>query len=258
MNAHFNLIKKKLKDLYHKQLFHTNNPISVIFNPFYIARSGLFKAISKHSNLLNGSLLDVGCGIKPYQNIFSVTSYIGLDLDSKESKKRAVADYFYDGKTFPFPENSFDSILCNEVLEHVFDTEIFLSEIKRVLKPNGIILLTVPFVWVEHEEPYDFARYTSFGALYLLNQKGFRVKEFMKIGTPLEVIFQLGIVTLYKKNNFIINSLIFFIVPFVNIFTIILRLAIFCLKGNDHSLYLTNFIICRNVKTSKDGTMYEH
>ena len=53
--------------------------------------------------------------------------------------------------------------MCNQVLEHVFNPDDFVREIARVLKPGGALLLTVPFVWNEHEQPYDYARYSSFG-----------------------------------------------------------------------------------------------
>jgi SAM-dependent methyltransferase len=92
---------------------------------------------------------------------------------------------------FPLPSNSFDSALCNQVLEHVFNPDEFLSEIYRVLKPTGKMLLTVPFVWDEHEQPYDYARYSSFGLKSLLEKNGFHVLDHKKIGADVTIIFQL-------------------------------------------------------------------
>lgn len=54
--------------------------------------------------------------------------------------------FFYDGKKIPFSDNFFDGILCTEVLEHVLDLEIVLREFHRVLKPEGILLISIPFV----------------------------------------------------------------------------------------------------------------
>ena len=65
------------------------------------------------------------------------------------------ADRSYDGKTFPFSDGEFDAVLTSEVLEHVFNPDEFLSEINRVLRDDGVLLLTVPFVWDEHEQPFD-------------------------------------------------------------------------------------------------------
>ena len=190
-------MKRKLKDIYHRQAFYPGF-IGIFVNPFYHARLGLRKAMSKFSSKLKGRLLDVGCGSKPYQELFAVDDYIGLDIDSEASRNRKIADYFYDGKIFPFNENEFDSVLCNQVLEHVFNPDEFLSEIKRVLKPSGRLLITVPFVWDEHEQPRDYARYSSFGLKALLDKNGFNVIEYKKIGADASIIFQLINAYLYK------------------------------------------------------------
>ncbi len=68
---------------------------------------------------VGGRILDVGCGSKPYTDLFSADEYIGLEIDSLENRAKKRADYFYDGQVFPFPDQSFDSIICNQVLEHV-------------------------------------------------------------------------------------------------------------------------------------------
>jgi len=160
-------------------------------NPFYFARAGLAKVIRRHASALSGRLLDIGCGSKPYQNLFHVEEYLGLDIDSEYSRKRGIADYFYDGNTFPVGTESFDSALCNQVLEHVFNPDAFLSEIYRVLKRDGKLLLTVPFVWDEHEQPSDYARYSSFGLKALLEKNGFRIIQHERIGADASILFQL-------------------------------------------------------------------
>ena len=109
-------------------------------------------------------MIDIGCGNKPYKNLFKhCKSYIGLEI---ESENKNSADFTYDGKNFPFEDETFDSAVCSEVLEHVFEPNQFLKEVNRVLKKNGLIILTLPFFWDEHEQPYDYARYTSFGLIY--------------------------------------------------------------------------------------------
>lgn len=188
---------RKLKDIYHRQAFYPGF-LGIFVNPFYHARLGLRKAMSRFSSKLKGRLLDVGCGSKPYQELFAVDDYIGLDIDSEASRNRKIADYFYDGKTFPFNEDEYDSVLCNQVLEHIFNPDEFLSEIKRVLKPGGRLLLTVPFVWDEHEQPHDYARYSSFGLKALLDKNGFNVIGYKKIGADASIIFQLINAYLYK------------------------------------------------------------
>ncbi len=189
-----------LKNVYRRQAFYPGW-LGLIINPFYFARSGLRDAMTELAPKLTGRLLDVGCGTKPYRQLFAVDEYIGLDIDSEVTRKQKIADYLYDGNVFPFTDALFDSILCNQVLEHVFNPEEFLCEINRVLKPGGKLLLTVPFVWDEHEQPYDYARYSSFGLHALLEKQGFKVVEYKKINADVAILFQLTNAYLYKVSQ---------------------------------------------------------
>lgn len=164
--------------------------LGVFIDPFYIARRGLLKAIRGAATHLQGDLLDVGCGRKPYQELFGVNSYTGLEI-SRYPKPGDQADCFYDGERFPFQDQSFDSVLCNQVLEHVFTPKVLLGEISRVLRPGGRALLTVPFAWPEHEQPLDYARYTGFGLQHLATENGFNVIRHEKTRQGAAVPFQL-------------------------------------------------------------------
>jgi SAM-dependent methyltransferase len=181
--------------------------LGIFINPFYFARSGLRDAMVEFAPRLTGQLLDVGCGSKPYRSLFNVDAYVGLDIDSEGSRQRDVADQFYDGKVFPFPGNSFDSVLCNQVLEHVFNPIEFLAEIARVLKPGGVLLLTVPFVWDEHEQPFDYARYSSFGLRSLLEKQGFKLVCHKKLCADPSIIFQLANAYLFKVSQHLPKSI---------------------------------------------------
>jgi ubiquinone/menaquinone biosynthesis C-methylase UbiE len=74
-----------------------------------------------------------------------------------------MVDVFFDGKSIPFPDNSFDLLLCTEVLERALEPLVLIEKMKRVLKIDGLILITAPSMRGEHEIPYDFWRFTSFG-----------------------------------------------------------------------------------------------
>jgi SAM-dependent methyltransferase len=170
----------------------------LLVNPFYLARRSLWRAIEDSAASLEGPLLDVGCGTKPYRSLFRVERYAGLEIDTPEARGRAIADAYYDGKRFPFQDREFRGALCNQVLEHVFEPDAFLREIARVLQPGGRLLLTVPFVWDEHEQPYDYARYSSFGLKALLERNGFIVEEQRKLLDNFSVILQLVNAYLFK------------------------------------------------------------
>jgi len=194
-------VKNFIKQLYKKEMF---NPgfFGLFVNPFYFARSGLYSNISDLIPSLKGRLLDVGCGSRPYEDLFLGDCYIGLELDSKETRAAANADHFYDGIKIPFDDDSFDSMLCNQVFEHVFNPKDFIVEVNRVLRKDALILISVPFVWDEHEQPFDYARYSSFGLRHILNNNGFEVVEYRKSNDGIEVIFQLLNAYLYKKLRF--------------------------------------------------------
>jgi SAM-dependent methyltransferase len=172
--------------------------LGVALNPFFLARRALRSAIAAAAPRLSGRLLDVGCGTKPYRELFAVQEYVGLDIDSETTRRLAIADLLYDGSTFPVPDAAFDAVLCNQVLEHVFTPDAFVAEIVRVLKPGGQLLLTVPFVWDEHEQPVDYARYSSFGLAHLLQRHGLQIVEQRKLLDNAGVLFQLANAYVYK------------------------------------------------------------
>jgi len=236
---------RQIKRLKHEQDFFPGF-VGLFTNPFWLARRGLVKNIRALAPKLEGDLLDVGCGRKPYRLLFTVKSYLGLDIENPgHSHENEDVDVFYDGKVFPFDSNSFDSVLCNQVLEHVFNPNEFLSEIHRCLKPGGQFLLTVPFVWDEHEQPYDFARYSSFGLRHLFEKNGFEIIEQRKSVQNMAVIFQLLIAYIYKITKtrwFVANMLLttLFMLPFT-----LIGLLLGWLLPNNTDLYLDNLILAR-------------
>jgi SAM-dependent methyltransferase len=183
----------KLKQIYMKEMqMFAPSFLGIFMNPFYFIRNGLYRNILANKNFLKGRLLDFGCGQKPYKDFFDVEEYIGLDIEkSGHDHKNEKIDVYYDGKKIPFDNNYFDSVFSSEVFEHIFNLEEILSEIYRVTKPGGHLLATMPFVWDEHEIPYDFARYTSFGIDHLVKKAGFETILIDKSTNYVETVFQM-------------------------------------------------------------------
>ncbi len=180
-----------LRRRWRKEQFHPGW-LGMLVNPFYFARNGLRTELGELLPLLSGAVLDVGCGRKPYRALATgAVRYVGVDVDTPATRGHGDVDVFFDGKTLPLAEASFDGVLCSQVLEHVFTPEEFLREIHRVLRPNGRLVLTVPFAWDEHEQPHDFARYSSFGLRALLERSGFDVVEQRKSVADLRALAQL-------------------------------------------------------------------
>ena len=222
--------------------------IGIFINPFYFARKGLAFHIKAMSAEIGGVVLDVGCGTKPYAHMFSSTRYVGLEIDTPENRKGKKADYFYDGEHFPFENGFFDSVVANQVFEHVFNPDEFLNEIHRVLKQDGKFLISVPFLWDEHEQPHDFARYSSFGLRHLLEKHGFKVIRSEKSMNDIRVIFQSINMYLFKKlavrNKFLFAfSILFLMAPF----NVLGEVLSWILPKND-DLYLDNIILAQKIK----------
>ncbi|MHB8163119.1 MAG: methyltransferase domain-containing protein [Methanoregula sp.] len=122
-----------------------------------------------------GVVVDLGCGDAPYKDIFleQCDCYIGVDwAESCHSKKNV--DLLVDlNRELPFKSNSIDTLIVIEVLEHLKEPNLFLSECYRILKMGGQIFLTVPFNWQLHEEPHDYYRFTRYGLDYLLHKWNF-------------------------------------------------------------------------------------
>ena len=236
-----------LKKIYNREQF---NPkfIGLLINPFYFARKGLYQNVSELIPNLQGRLLDIGCGSKPYQSLCKVDEYIGLEIDDEGNRNHNYADVFYDGKTIPFENNAFDSILSNQVFEHVFNPNYFLKEVNRVTKMGGEFLMTVPFVWDEHEQPYDYARYSSFGLKHILSENGFEVIEQRKSNNGLEVIFQLLNDYIFKKtvtkSGYL--NLLFMLLLMAPINVIGLIISKILPRNND--LYLDNIVLAKKAK----------
>lgn len=143
----------------------------------YIARTSILRAIKHYVPQFRGVVLDVGCGQMPYRSLIvanpKVKRYIGLDFATGLYARRQQPDITWDGKHIPMDDNSVDCALATEVFEHVPEPACVMQEIHRVLKPNGLLFFTVPFLWPLHDVPHDEYRYTPFALRRLLNGAGF-------------------------------------------------------------------------------------
>lgn len=119
-------------------------------------------------------VLDAGAGECQYADYFKGTRYFGVDLACGDvlwdyTKLSAITDL----AALPFPNGSFDAVLNVVTLEHVREPLSVVSELARVLKPGGSLLMVVPQEWEVHQAPHDYFRYTRYGIRYLLDRAGF-------------------------------------------------------------------------------------
>lgn len=142
------------------------------------SRLKLQKFLEKASTSIpSGSkVLDAGAGEGMYRTLFEKMKYVSVDL-CKVSKAYGRISIISDLLCIPFVQNSFDMIICTQVLEHVCEPKIVLDEFARVLKPKGTIWISVPFFFEQHEIPYDYYRYTFYGLTHLVEASKFRIKQ---------------------------------------------------------------------------------
>jgi len=135
-------------------------------------------AIVAHAHLAHGVLLDVGCGLKPYEKIFAphIEKYYGTEYSPESGFRGNRADVAGDASAMPFADASIDTILCTEVLEHVAHPEKVIEEFARILKPDGVIFTTAPFFYPIHDA-YDFFRYTDTGIAVIMKRHGIEVEK---------------------------------------------------------------------------------
>jgi SAM-dependent methyltransferase len=136
-------------------------------------------------------VLDAGAGTGPYRELFARQHYTSTDWANTPHPEGLRADVIAPIHDLPLDTESFDCVICTEVIEHVADPVAALSELRRVLSPRGTVWVTAPFVWEFHEEPYDFFRYTRHGLRSVLERAGFAQVEVTPFGGCFTTLAQL-------------------------------------------------------------------
>jgi SAM-dependent methyltransferase len=123
------------------------------------------KKLPPNLSNLKGRVLDIGAAdrwLEPH--IPKTVEYWALDYPATgQDMYGAKPDVFADGAQLPFADQTFTTVFCLEVLEHVPYPVQVMDEIARVLKPGGLAYISMPFLYPLHDAPHDFQRYTSYG-----------------------------------------------------------------------------------------------
>ncbi|MCX5815525.1 MAG: class I SAM-dependent methyltransferase [Proteobacteria bacterium] len=153
----------------------------LLYSPFYIIHKLLRNCFRREFKEINlGNILDVGCGGKPYESCLFFNNYIGIEIEEFSGDARLEIsnkkyDLIFDGTTIPFKDESFDTVICTDTLEHVKEIDCFVYEIVRVLKVNGKLIISAPFFWNLHYEPNDYYRFTKFGLSFLFEKYNIQI-----------------------------------------------------------------------------------
>lgn len=163
-----------------------------LFSSTYLSRKPVELAMQNFAKRFRASqsVLDIGCGKKPYARLFH-SKYVSVD-----PLKIVTPDIVAPAWDIPVSDNSFDGVILNQSLEHISDTKGTIAEIKRILKPGGLCIITVPHTMKNHSEPIaiektdhvpyvnanevpywheDYYRFTKFGLISLF-EKDFKIE----------------------------------------------------------------------------------
>jgi SAM-dependent methyltransferase len=146
-------------------------------------------------------ILDAGAGECQFKKFCSHLNYtsqdfaqyngegnVGLQTGTWDNSK---LDIVSDITSIPRPDASFDAVMCTEVLEHVPDPVAAITELNRLLKPGGYLLITAPFASLTHFAPYHFASgLNRFFYEHHLGKMGYNFIDLSLNGNYFEVVAQ--------------------------------------------------------------------
>ncbi len=159
-----------------------------------ITRPRLERFLRKYAS--DKKTLDIGCGNALYGALFpNVTT---LDIEARPNVKVDIVADVHDLRKIP--DESFDVVLCTEVLEHLHTPEKAIAEMHRVLRAGGLLLLSTRFIFPLHDAPGDFYRYTKYGLRHLL--RAFEITELQEETNTMETL-----AVLYQRIGFQCDTL---------------------------------------------------
>lgn len=135
-----------------------------------------------------GDVLDVGAaGGAMRGSLHRSANYVSLDYPATACGLYGTRpDVFGDAAHLPFADQTFDTLLLMEVIEHLPSPELALAEAHRVLRKGGRLLVTVPFAYPMHDQPFDYQRFTEHGLIHRIRQAGLRQIAVDEIGSAVE------------------------------------------------------------------------
>lgn len=163
-------------------------------------RLWLDSCLNAFSNEMQGIVIDLGGkrekkrgSFQPPTNQVLAWLYLNLDMNTNP-------DIFSDVNCVPLKNQSIDSIICTEVLEHLPSPQTCVDEIHRLLREGGLAFVSTPFFYPVHADPYDFQRFTEDGLRYLF--RNFKSVEIYRMGGywgVLGLLVELGILGIEEK-----------------------------------------------------------
>jgi SAM-dependent methyltransferase len=185
-----------------------------ITNPNWLVlrkRRELFRRWVEGSLTKDAAVLDVGGRIQPYRTLLPGVRYLAIDL-----RHTPLVDIVARAEQIPFISQGFDLVLCTQMLEYAPDPGLVLTEIYRVLKPGGRLLLSVPTVFPRDADE-DRWRFLPAGIRQLLS--AFSEVEIVPEGGSIAGFFRTTNVylCLFARYSVIRTALTYTVIPVLNL-----------------------------------------
>lgn len=147
-------------------------------------------AIEKY---IAGDVLDCGCGRVPFYEMYkpNSSSITCVDWQLSPHETNHIDDAMDLNEGLGYDDDKYDGIILTDVLEHIHQPANLIKDIYRTLRPNGKVVVGVPFLYNVHEAPHDFFRYTEFQLRRMFEEQGFKVLELNPYGGYFESLFNM-------------------------------------------------------------------
>ncbi len=155
-------------------------------------------------------VLDLGCGegdsIDLFKSIDPKAIWHGIDIENSPEVKNRTREsgllQIFDGVNLPYPDNNFNIVYCNQVLEHVRYPDALIAEALRVLKPNGIFVGAVSYLEPYHS--YSIFNFTPYGIVRVFVDAGFTIEE-IRPGSDVSLVVNRQLLNRSNKLRFLWN-----------------------------------------------------
>jgi 2-polyprenyl-3-methyl-5-hydroxy-6-metoxy-1,4-benzoquinol methylase len=184
--------KNSTKSNLRKNAIRQDGEVSLsLFNYCFLVYYFLISEIKKNAHYAKGNLLDVGCGSSPFYGYFIKHINKYLKHEHPEAIKPNIDyDYLSELPKISAPDSSVDTIISFSVLEHVSEPFETMKDFKRILKTDGMFIISVPQYWHLHEEPHDYLRFTKHVLKKKIIEIGFEIVYMKELGRSFATVGQ--------------------------------------------------------------------
>lgn len=123
-----------------------------------------------------GRVLDAGAGRMAWRALLKAraSEYMSMDFEATHPDLNFQGDL---RGGLPIEDKGIDTVFCCSVLEHIPEPWLAFTELKRIMRPGGHVILSVPFIYYLHGAPHDYFRFTRYGVAEMATKAGFEIVE---------------------------------------------------------------------------------